>query len=243
MIKPVLNNLVNLIVQTTGLGDHIEIANISMIHDGDEFLESDKPILVSVINVEEDRTLRNQSIYNYEANPKKVISKFSHPTQHLVLSVLFAAYQKNKKSINYIDGIDNLEKIISFFQANNSFYQDTTNFAKPILTFAQYEVAISNPMENPDNYAKITTEFVSLSSEQQNHIWTYLGSKYMPSVLYKLRLLPIQQNQASAPVDDIESVVIQHLKKKSNDPLDILESNEFEKQIINGKEVIVKINN
>lgn len=242
MIKPILNNLITLIVQSTGLGDNIEVANISMIHDGDEFLESDKPILVSIINIEEDKALRNQSIYNYSNSPRKVISQYNHPTQHLILSVLFASYQKNKKSINYIDGVENLEKIISFFQANNSFYQDTTDFASPILTFSQYEALIADPQIDASVYAKITSDFVSLNTEQQNHIWTYLGSKYMPSVLYKLRLIPIQELTPSAPVADIREVEIQNLRKKSGNPADILDSGSFEKQFINGQEVIVRKN-
>jgi len=36
---------------------------------------------------------------------------------------------------------------------------------------------------------KLTFEMESLSSEKLNNVWSTLGAKYMPSVVYKIRML------------------------------------------------------
>jgi hypothetical protein len=35
---------------------------------------------------------------------------------------------------------------------------------------------------------------VSLNAEQINHLWAVLGGKYFPSVLYKVRMLTIEDD-------------------------------------------------
>jgi len=36
---------------------------------------------------------------------------------------------------------------------------------------------------------KLSVEMVNLSTEKLNNLWATLGAKYIPSVLYKLRML------------------------------------------------------
>jgi hypothetical protein len=246
MLRAVLNNIVGLINSPLVLNGNLELSSISMINDGDEFLESSKPILLSVVNIEEDRTMKNNSIYNYESlnlankNARKVVSEYNHPTQHLIISLLFASYQKTNNMLNYLDGLENLEKVMAFLQANNAFYQHKTTTSQ-LLTASAYKIASAAPSFNENEYFKVTTEFVSLSNEQQNSMWSYLGSKYMPSALYKLRLILIQEPQAKTPVADIKQVKVQHRKDQGNDPSGILEEGTFEKKIIAGKEVIQRV--
>ena len=44
---------------------------------------------------------------------------------------------------------------------------------------------------------KLMLDPISLSFEQQNHLWATLGAKYMPSVMYKCRMLTFREEQVS----------------------------------------------
>ena len=46
-------------------------------------------------------------------------------------------------------------------------------------------------------YTKIAFETVSLSMDQLNQMWSYLGSRYMPSILVKMRLVAIQNEDTN----------------------------------------------
>jgi hypothetical protein len=49
-----------------------------------------------------------------------------------------------------------------------------------------------------------------MNFEQMNHLWGILGGKYIPSVLYKLRLIPIQES----PSEKVS--VVEEIKANSN---------------------------
>ncbi len=83
-----------------------------------------------------------------------------------------------------------------------------------------------NETEQQDYY-KITMEFVSLSMEQLNQMWSYLGSKYMPSALYKMRLFMIQ-NETTMEEKVIKKVKINLWENDKNNPIGLLETGEFE---------------
>jgi len=42
-----------------------------------------------------------------------------------------------------------------------------------------------------------------MNSEQVNHLWATLGGKYLPSVLYKVRMLTIEDDTAGLQVETI----------------------------------------
>jgi hypothetical protein len=169
------------------LQSFIDITNIATLNDGDEFLTTKSPIILSIVNIEEDKTLKNQSRYIANSNNHTDVSRYKHPTQYLILSLLFTSY--NKDLSKYLDGINKLKSIIYFFQQNTSFYykEDDTE----LITYDDF---LAKSDVDKESYYKMTVESVSLSSEQLNQMWSYLGSKYMPSVLYKMRLCVIQES-------------------------------------------------
>lgn len=70
-------------------------------------------------------------------------------------------------------------------------------------------------------------ELVSLSMEQLNQMWSYLGSKYMPSVLYKMRLCAVQ-SPTTTQEKVINKVKINLWENDKNSPIGQLESHEFQ---------------
>ena len=67
----------------------IDITNIATLNDGDDFLESKTPIVLSIVNIEEDKTQKNQSVYLKNSVDETSISRYTQPTQHLIISILF----------------------------------------------------------------------------------------------------------------------------------------------------------
>ena len=201
-------------------GSIIDITNIATLNDGDDFLESKSPIILSIVNIEEDKTLKNQSIYLKDINDPANTTKYRHPTQYLILSLLFSSY--NIDASKYLDGIDKLKVVIAYFQQNNSFYYKNDD-----TELIDYATFIARPESEKDNYTKITTESVSLSMEQLNQMWSYLGSKYMPSVLYKMRLCSIQSPD-TMPENIITKVKINLWENNKNNMIGLIETSEFE---------------
>lgn len=197
----------------------INVTNIATLNDGDDFLESKSPIILSIVNIEEDKTQKNQSVYLGLVDDQN-ISRYNQPTQHLIISLLFSSY--NKDLSKYLDGIDKLKTIVQYFQQNKSFYYK--NDDSELLDYASF--LAKNEVAQQDYY-KITMEFVSLSMEQLNQMWSYLGSKYMPSALYKMRLFMIQ-NETTMEEKVIKKVKINLWENDKNNPIGLLETGEFE---------------
>ena len=41
---------------------------------------------------------------------------------------------------------------------------------------------------------KLSLELLNLSIHEVNNVWSILGAKYMPSIVYKVRMLAVQEN-------------------------------------------------
>ncbi|MFN1217489.1 Pvc16 family protein [Chryseobacterium kwangjuense] len=193
----------------------ISITNIATLNDGDDFLELKSSITLSVVNIQEDKTLKNQSVYQ-KNTISNTIDKYAHPPKYLIVSILFVSY--NKDQSQYLVGLEKLQSIIDFFQQNNSFYYHLST--NEVITFHTYDG--KNETEK-EEYSKITFLSVSLSMDQLNQMWSYLGSKYMPSVLYEMRVLPVQKNTI-ANKKAIEEIEISLWENNKNDPTGFLES-------------------
>jgi Pvc16 N-terminal domain len=126
----------------------------------------DGKAVLSIVNVEEDKVAKQQE--NYTRADFTTIYK--NPPLYLNVYVLFSI---NKPE--YDDCIQWLGHIMQFFQHQQVF----------------------TPTTHPDLDAaipKVIVDLYSMSFEQVNHLWSTLGGKYMPSVLYKIRQVTLDEN-------------------------------------------------
>ncbi|WP_448661445.1 DUF4255 domain-containing protein [Sphingomonas sp. CJ20] len=84
---------------------------------------------------------------------------------------LHIAFMANFASANYADGLGAISRLIAYFQQNPWFTQ-------------------ANAPRLPPNLDKITLEMSSYDPVEVNYVMSMLGTKYLPSVFYKLRMLP-----------------------------------------------------
>lgn len=100
------------------------------------------------------------------------------PPVYINLLVLFIANSLGKK---YADGLGMISRTISFFQQNPYFTHDTL------------------PDLDPD-VEKLSLELVNLDFMQGSYLVGMLGGKYLPMVLYRVRMLSFRSDQVTAVV-------------------------------------------
>jgi hypothetical protein len=151
----------------------------------------DKSLGVSLINIEEERVYKDQrsSIINGEGNVE-----YLNPEIKLNLYVLISAnFQdsvENDSTDDYVEGLKQLSMVISFFQSKNVFTPDNS----PKLTAFDA------------NIKKLVVELYSYSFEQLYNFWSVVGAKYLPSVLYKIRMVTFQEREfidSAVPIEKI----------------------------------------
>lgn len=194
----------------------VELANIATLNDGDEFLSSKSSIILSIVNIEEDKILKNQTLYKNYIQTSDSIEKYKNSTQNIVLSLLFTSY--NIDQSKYTEGIDKLEVVIRYFQNKRVFYWQAPNLLEDL--------------PESDSYDKLIFEMVSLKKDQLNQMWSYLGAKYMPSVLYQVQMISIQAEETSSD-KIIKKAKIQLWENNPNDSTGHIESGIFTKNANN----------
>ncbi|NJL77340.1 MAG: DUF4255 domain-containing protein [Saprospiraceae bacterium] len=122
----------------------------------------DNSLVLTLINIEEESVLKNN--YPVIQEGTAVISQL--PSVYLNLYVLFAANLDE-----YTSALRYISHVIEFFQVNKkmSFLYEENNII--------YQVFYS---------------LHNIGFENLNNLWTVLGGRYIPSVIYKIRVLPVQ---------------------------------------------------
>lgn len=172
------------------MGDmSLVMAPASRIFDADS-ANVDTPLtnkaIISLVNVEEDRIGRQQEAFT--KTPSGVT--YANPPVKLNLYVLFVMNLKSHEQ-----ALRWLSCIIRFFQF------------QPVFT------PLSHPALNPA-ITQINVEMVSLSFEQSNQLWSTLGGKYLPSVLYKIRQVTVDEGAIIAGGGYIKTVTVNDRTKK-----------------------------
>jgi hypothetical protein len=146
--------------------------------------------VLSLVNIEEDRI--SKSPHNYVKVNDKI--EYRNPKIFLNLYCLFAV-----ATPAYDTALQYLSLIIQFFQYKNVINQ-------------QNSPAALEPKLDP-RIDKLIFDMVSLNFEQVNHLWGTLGGKYLPSVLYKVRLVTIEDDTPQMQADPIFNIAINDYNK------------------------------
>lgn len=158
----------------------------------------DQSLGLSLINIEEERTNKDQQSRFINAVGK--VEK-RNPEIQLNLYVLITANFQNKIANNtsddYVEGLKQLSYAIAFFQSKNVFTPENSPALSGFDT----------------NLNKIVVELYSYSFEQLYNFWSVVGAKYLPSVLYKVKTLRIQENAIQESGEPIEQIFLNSLHK------------------------------
>lgn len=138
-------------------------------------------IVLSLINVEREAAASGGT-WPMRNNGGETPGRTSPPLSLNLLLLITASF-----SSNYGEALRFLSSTLGFFQGKPSFNaQNSAGF--------------------PAEIEKLSMELVNLSIHELNNVWAILGAKYMPSVVYKMRMLSIQENWISERVPAVSGM-------------------------------------
>ena len=151
-------------------GQEKRVVMKKVVNDEGKLTVGSDVVVGSLVNIEEERIGKHQGVYSRQQDGQVARQ---NPAVMLNLFVLFAV---NPSDDHYTESLRLLSYVIGFFQGKGQF----------------------NPRNSPQMPPELTTlsvELYPISLENQNYLWGGLGAKYIPSVLYKVRLVTIRDDQ------------------------------------------------
>ena len=149
--------------------------------DGSLAIREENKVLISLVDIQEEGILKNTGVQHSIRNGGFIKSPMP---VHLNLYILFSALFGNG---NYTESLRYVSEVIRFFQSRPVFdraaYPALQNTAIDRLVFEMY---------HPDYQAR-------------NNLWSTLGAKYIPSVIYKVKMLTIQDERADQALPGIST--------------------------------------
>lgn len=135
---------------------------------------------LSLINIEEDRINKDQrTSFRNEQGEIEHYNPEIKLNLYILVSANFASGEAGGTSNAtgvYGEGLKQLSYVIGFFQGKNVFTTDNSPGLDATIQ-------------------KLIVELYSSSFEQQYNFWTVVGAKYLPSVLYRVRMLVFQEKR------------------------------------------------
>lgn len=145
----------------------VKVGNVARAHEQGvaNVANVDDKVVLTVVNIEEEKSVRRQ-----ETSIRTATSTlYRNPPIQLNLYMLVAVVKDD-----YPEALVLLGNVVQFFQFQNLFSP------------------LTHPGLDP-RIEKIAVELYTMNFEQVNHLWSTLGGKYMPSALYKVRQITIDE--------------------------------------------------
>lgn len=159
--------------------------NIAQLDRPEIATELDNHIVLSLVNLEEERALKNgQTAFTISTGD---VAYRNRPF-HLNCFLLFTANYRN-----YGTALRRLAQVLTFFQGKQKF------------TFAN-SPGPNLPQSGIADFS-LVMDLLSLSFEEVNHLWGFLGTKESPFAIYRGRLVVIADQrplETGAGIQDIE---------------------------------------
>ncbi len=164
-----------------GFSDNKVVLSNLLENDGSSPIEVEDRLVFFLLSIGEEFTLKNKSGRTGGAIGTGFIDHAS--PLYLNLQLVFCANFKNK---NYVEGLNYLSLLINFFQNNR------------IINSSAIQ-GVSRDI------GKISFELCSLSYDSLSHVWSAIGSKILPSAVYKVGLVMIDDTPAKGITPAVKS--------------------------------------
>jgi len=175
-----LNKYLTLKLGPSGDPPRLVTGNISRVFDPEAGTGLNNKAILSLVNVEEDRVAKQQENFI----KTDISTRYKSPQLYLNLYILIAV--------------------------NRTVYSDSLIWLSYILQFFQYQ-NVYTPISHPaldSRIQKLIVDLYSLNFEQVNHLWSTLGGKYLPSVLYKVRQITVDEDITTSEGGFIKQIQI-----------------------------------
>lgn len=174
-----------------GVGNIVDV-NTVVLPSGSPGLDNNKHITLMLAGLEEERR-EGKRPYLQPTDNNNFVSL--HPPVELQLFVLCIAH-----SADYPTALRDLGSVLAFFQANPVFDEQK---------FPALNAQVADPAAKPwQLIERLSFRLYNLSFEQQNNLWSMLGSKYIPSVLYKASMISIFDTRGQDKITPVNALGI-----------------------------------
>jgi hypothetical protein len=137
-----------------------------IVGDDGKYTIEDDHVAITIINLEEEAAAREQLPHTTYQDGQTVTLE---PPLNLNLYLMFAA-----RFTHYDQAIKYMSHILTFFQTRRVFTREK---------YAAMNKSLS----------RLVVELQRVDYEQLNQIWAYIGAKHLPSVVYRVRMVTVQE--------------------------------------------------
>ncbi|NRD75162.1 DUF4255 domain-containing protein [Shewanella sp. VB17] len=98
--------------------------------------------------------------------------------------------------------------VVANFTDNN--YNESLKFMSSVISYFQLE-PVFNHQNSPDldqNIEKIILDIENIERHEQSNVWSMLGAKYMPSILYKIRMVTIDPKATVSRISQLSEAEV-----------------------------------
>lgn len=155
-----------------------EIANVGEVLAGGNNGQARGRIVLSVVNMQAERTLEN--VPNYIRDDTALQVRYENAPVFLNLAILVTATHTK-----YTDALVALSRAILFFQHRHVFTPDNVD-PSSLTTNAPI-----NALDRLEDF-KLIFKLSSPTLEEVNHLWGTLGARQLPFALYWVRMLEMR---------------------------------------------------
>ena len=163
-----------------GVSDNTVVLSRLVENDGTSTEEATNKLVLSLVNIEKDSLVQPFSTNGCNTNGQYSVS--ASPI-YMNLHVILAANYKGK---NYTEALKILSRGMSFFQ----------------------DYSVFDHQNNPDmpiGLEKLIVDVENIKIQDMNNLWSAIGTKYVHSVLYKIRTVALGGGFISATPTTIQS--------------------------------------
>jgi len=173
-------------LSTYSPGHVVDLKSI-VLPNGNSNITDSTHVTIMLVNVEEERREGKQSYYR--ATDDKQFQRLNPPVE-IDLFLLFVA-----NNSDYPTALRDLSDVIEFFQSHTVFDGQK---------YPSLNASVSDPVNKVWQLIdRLSFKLVSLTFEQQNNLWGMLSSKYMPSAVYRVKMLTVFETKSDDKVASI----------------------------------------
>lgn len=162
-----------------GLTDAAVVINNVINADGSLPTKNQNKIVISVLNIEQEN---NKQFYGRTTQLSNGSYSDSSPFDRYNLDVLFSSnFEDYNETLKFLNGT------LEFFQAN-------------------FTINRGSYASLPKGVNRLDYDMEQISYHQMHSLWSAMGAKYQPSIIYKMRLITIQANEVITILPEVNNV-------------------------------------
>ncbi len=160
------------------LPESIVVLNSLLEQDGSVSLKNQNKIVISLINLDSESS---RQFYGGQSSKQQTSTRYNPAMRFNLITLFASSFDDYEESLRFLNAT------IRFFQANSSLNAFNSPDIPSSLDKLQFEV------ENLDFYGT-------------HNLWSAMGAKYIPSVIYRIRHVDVQANEIQSTARDIADV-------------------------------------